>query len=255
MTTRLLIQNNSEIVEAVGASLHLSPQDSHYIKDVLRLSPGDQLVLVNPNTTAEMLVKVTSLGAQISVETISLSYPPALQSPVAALIYPLTKGDTLEWVLEKGCELGVPHFMIWQSERSIVRLGDTRDREKKIERWSKILRAACQQSHKNSLPRLSLFESLPPLLNEHSGSADTNLVCSLESNSLPISEHVSNRKRYTIAVGPEGDFSPNELSQLEQSGFLKSSLGPYRLRAETAAIAAVSMVVGICGFSTSQHAR
>lgn len=258
MTTRLLIEELPVLNETVGAVFALSKEDSHYIAHVLRLGPGDQLVVVHPASNTELLVRIARSSTAMEVEILSISQALPSNSAVKALIYPLTKGSTLELVLEKGCELGVPHFMIWQAERSVVRLGDQGEREKKIERWRKILRASAQQSQKSRLPGISLFSSLDELISAlllEQNKPEVLLTCSLESNALPIAERALAGKSHGIAVGPEGDFSPRETELLEQSGFLKTSLGPYRLRAETAAIAATAMIAGICGFSTPHPAR
>lgn len=260
MTTRLLIEKDEDsasIDDRIGSTFSLSADESHYISRVLRLSPGDQLIIINPHTTAELLVKVLSLGKSTTVEIMAISFPEAPLSPVATLLYPLTKGSTIDLVLEKGCELGVSHFIIWQAERSVVRLGDPLEQRKKVERWGKILRAASQQSLKIKTPALSLSPSLEKGLAEimHLDSSDISLWCSLSTQALPILERTVSGKRHHIVLGPEGDFSAAETALLAKRGFLESSLGPYRLRAETAALAAVAMVCGIAGFSTVPATR
>lgn len=256
MTTRLIMTravDTAGFKEEPGVRFALTEADSHYLSHVLRLGAGDRATVVNPGSGNELLVALVEGGRELTVEILKVTAASNPASPVSALLYPLTKGSTLDLVLEKGCELGVSHFILWQAERSVVRLSDARDRQKKLERWEKILRAASQQSRKVQVPAISLHMNLELALEERQTAplkSAIPLVCSLAAQALPIREHVIPGGNYILAVGPEGDFSEGEEKLFRRHGFQDISLGPWRLRAETAAIAAIAMTAGLAGFPT-----
>lgn len=236
----------------VGASILLTEDDSHYLNNVLRVKLGSALTLVDPARSLVAQAQITSINKRVELCLISTESAKPLISPVAALLYPLTKGDTVDLVLEKGCELGVEHFILWQAERSVVRLDNERDQQKKIIRWEKIIRAASQQSEKTVPPGISFAPTLLGALTQLDNKAQSNtcIQCSLGSRVPALNEILVKGARYSIVVGPEGDFSPTEEDLLKQrAGLVQASLGPFRLRAETAAITAIALVCGISGFS------
>jgi 16S rRNA (uracil1498-N3)-methyltransferase len=236
----------------VGASISLTEDDSHYLNHVLRVKIGTSLTLIDPSRSLLGHAQVAQINKRVELTLISVEETHLLSSPVAALLYPLTKGDTVELVLEKGCELGVEHFILWQAERSVVRLENDRDQQKKLARWEKILRAAAQQSEKIAQPRISFSKTLADALScmESNNKNSVCIQCALGTGIPSLAEILNKKQLYNIVVGPEGDFSPAENDLLKMRIDLQqASLGPYRLRAETAAITAVALVCGISGFS------
>ncbi len=238
----------------VGASISLTEEDSHYLNNVLRVKIGSALTLIDPARSLLAQAQVASISKRVELTLLSTEKARSYLSPVTALLYPLTKGDTVELVLEKGCELGVEHFILWQAERSVVRLDNEHDQQKKLIRWEKILRAASQQSEKTVPPRVSFAPTLTNALTrlDNEAQSDTCIQCSLGAEIPALNDIILKGARYSIVVGPEGDFSPGEEDLLKQrTGILQASLGPFRLRAETAAITAVAMVCGVSGFSAT----
>jgi 16S rRNA (uracil1498-N3)-methyltransferase len=148
-------------------------------------------------------------------------------------------------VADWATELGVASITFFQSERSIVRLRDEKERATRKERFLKIARAAAQQSKRSTVPEIVLVKSLADGLS-FVPSEGIKLTCSLAPDAIPLQTAISgspSRSSVHLVVGPEGDFSPTEESLLENSGFIRASLGGTVLRAELAVVAAILLTL------------
>ncbi|MFM1847385.1 MAG: hypothetical protein RL417_859 [Pseudomonadota bacterium] len=237
-----------------GALPFLCPLDdeaSHHTRDVLRLRAGDAVTAIDTASRQRYGATITDLWPVVVLRLERELPHPARASRVKTLIFALCKGERNDVVCQKGCELGADRILFWQAARSIVRIESPRDRDKKLERWSKIALAAAQQSNRSDVPSVGLALSTEELLAELRGGSATGdalLVCSLESDAREF-RHISPPSGGVhLAIGPEGDFTPAEYAALKELGFLPVSLGPRVLRAETAAIAAIAAVNAVWGF-------
>jgi 16S rRNA (uracil1498-N3)-methyltransferase len=179
------------------------------------------------------------------------------RSRVVSLTFALAKGGHTDEVCEKSCELGVQHLVLWQSARSVVRISSAADREKKLQRWRKIAESAAKQSGNDTLPKIHLALSLPELLQTLQAirkPEERSLLCSLATDAKLPAHIEAPRAGVHLAVGPEGDFEPQEENSLRAAGFEAMSLGPLTLRCETAALVAISMVHGAWGFLSGDSA-
>lgn len=232
----------------------LSEPDSHYVRDVLRLTAASTLTLCTAHHSDVFTGEVIQLLPRVTVRLLSVSGAGERRNPVATLLFALTKGTKSDIVLEKACEMGVKSFIFWQAERSVVRIDSLKDRDKKVDRWDRLARAACQQSLQTSLPAVSLAHSLSEalqMLARQSLAGDTRVLCSLGAEARPLNRVLTRSSPAShIVIGPEGDFSDKELQQLHEAQFSPYSLGPYRLRSETAALTAIAMIQGIVGFDS-----
>ena len=215
--------------------LELSEHDSHHLIHVLRLKTGNKLEIVNIADNSIFLAEIISAKKNIKFRTLEkLEITP--ENTNISLLFGLCKADKNEWIIEKGTELGVDNFIIWQTERSVSKITSN-----KIKRLEKIAHSAASQSKRYNLPKIltaSSQEELNTHLEKYSDSS--NYYCSLESSAPPVRKIQEEKKQICIAVGPEGDFTPNELSYLKSNNFKPISLGSRVLRSETAAIVALS---------------
>ena len=218
--------------------VHLSKDDEHHVLHVMRMKIGDEIEVVDN--------KVLYLCRLDSTNPLVISMVYEIASDVetnedVTLLYALTKGDKTDLVLQKATELGVKKVALIQSERTVVKY-DNKDIEKKSQRFIKIMKEASEQSHRLVVPEfLGIFnlKSLPP-----QAFSDVNFVA-YEKDASKADEQfqgLEKGKSVSVLIGPEGGFSKQEIENLVNLGFIRTSLGKRILRAETAAIYALSVI-------------
>lgn len=218
--------------------VHVSKEDEHHILHVMRMKKGDEIEVVDN--------KQLYLCRLDDTNPLTISMVHEISSDVeikedVTLLYALTKGDKIDLVLQKATELGVKKVALIQSERTVVKY-DSRDLEKKSQRFVKIMKEASEQSHRLVVPEfLGIFnlKALPP-----QAFSDVNFVA-YEKDASKVSEQfqgLEKGKSVSILIGPEGGFSKQEIDNLVSLGFIRTSLGKRILRAETAAIYALSVI-------------
>lgn len=215
----------------------LDIEASNHILKVLRMSEGGELVLFNSNDCEYRAVITGSEKKLAKVEVLEencISRESPLQTELAIGI---SKGDRMEWVLQKATELGVTRIVPLFTERTEVKLSGER-LEKKLRQWKKIIQASCEQCQRNVIPELTYAMSLSEYL--ESSSAELRLVLHHRSdkklNDYPCPMSVA------LLIGPEGGLSEAEISQAHQQQFNNLTLGPRVMRTETAPIAALSLL-------------
>ena len=159
------------------------------------------------------------------------------------LITSLLKGDHTDLVVQKATELGVGEIIFLVSERTIIRFKDS-EREKKLERYSRIAKEAAEQSKRLVIPNVFRLIKLDELKNIK---ADVKLIAyeEMQGAANDFAEKVSklkDGKTIAIMVGPEGGYSKGEVDTAMYYGFKKISLGKRILRSETASLYALSVI-------------
>lgn len=147
----------------------------------------------------------------------------------------VTKGSRWDWTIEKATELGVTRIVPVISERTIVRVS-AEEKEAKRERWRRIAEEAARQSDAKWIP-----EIVPPVSFEESLELVKETKCLVGALTMPLPTMIGNCEGNAVYVGPEGDFSPAELSALLEIA-VPVSFGSTILRAETAAIYGISVL-------------
>lgn len=225
-----------------GDELQLDADQAHHLFVVLRLKDGATLEVVSGGALYSAKV-VSSSAAIVQVTKVTMLAKPC--SRVHTVYFALTKGDHNDLVIEKCTELGVSEICLWSAERSVVKF-EPHKMASKIDRFLKIARSAAEQSKRLSVPSVQISGFSEILKAPRSRPL---ITLSLEPEALPISKLSINSDRCDIIIGPEGDFSPAELSALSALGATKISLGSMILRSETAAIAGVAAINACLGFS------
>ncbi len=230
--------------DLAGDRVRLSPEQAHQITHVLRLKPGDAIVVLD-DTGTEYDVQLTTVGLRETVGQV-VGGRPARGEPTArvTLFQSMLAREKFEWVLQKGTEVGVARFAPVLTERSLVRA--RRIEEKKVERWRRIVVEAAEQSHRGRIPtldQLAAFDRAISGLSEfdrcliaapsHGGSSLRELLQGLGGRAVSIA----------LMVGPEGGFSEEEVDTACRGGAGPISLGPRILRTETCAVVASALIL------------
>jgi len=230
--------------ELDGNSVTLDERESHYLGHVLRLAPGDELVAFN-GRGAERVATIGSVQRRGAVLELRAAQVPLTESPLdLTLLLALPKSDAMDLVVQKATELGVRTLAPAFTEFSVVRL-DAERSERRIDHWRKIARSACEQCGRHRPPTIAaplpLAEALAALPAAVARFAlDPAADRALDEQPAPTSGLV-------IAVGPEGGFGVSDWRCLDTAQFIRVTLGPRVLRAETAALAACAVAQSLWG--------
>jgi 16S rRNA (uracil1498-N3)-methyltransferase len=230
-------------------------QDAHHVSRVMRLQTGDEVICCNGiGRSVQAIIKDISKD-RVECEILREVDQNRELSIFVTIAQGLPKGDKLEWVIQKGTELGAHRFIPFSSSRTIVKY-DVKKEHKKVERWEKIIKEAAEQSHRSVLPRIEAVSSWKELLKVE---ADCKLVA-YEDASLQALEVLDNSDTSTtssfaqalsqlkqgdhllVVIGPEGGLEEVEVAQLQEKGFQPISLGKRILRTETASQYVLSAV-------------
>ena len=222
--------------------LSLSPSDSHYLKDVLRLPVGALVEIGDPNSGETFTASISSLTEGVTL-AIREKIDTATTDPAIILLCALCKGQKNELITDWATELGCSQIIFWQADRSIVRLKSEGDATSKADKLSKAALAAAQQSRQVKPPHVMVTTSLTKALALLPSTPETlKACCSLEHEAPPLQELTSHLRPggcLCVVIGPEGDLTPDELKTLYHHGFKAASLGRQVLRSELAVVTAI----------------
>lgn len=218
----------------------LTKDDVFHLTKVMRAKVGDQIEIVADDKV--YLCEVKSLKPlQIRTKR-EIKEDHELKSHVV-LVMALLKGDHTDLVVQKATELGVDEIVFLQSERTIVKIKQS-DKEYKLERFHRIAKEAAEQSKRSVIPNIYRIINLDGLKEIK---AEVKLIAyeGMQGTADSFNKKIAKLKpgqRVAIVIGPEGGFSSGEIDAANYYGFKKVSLGKRILRAETAAIYALSVI-------------
>lgn len=234
-----------------GNEVMLTGAQSHQIARVLRMSPGETIVILD-NSGWEIVTELVRVDpSQVEGRVLRRRLAPGEPRTKVSLFQSVPRSKRLELVLQKGTELGVVEFVPVITERCII--SDLEDVEKRRSRWETIIQEAAEQSHRGRKPtlgRATLFsqacerarqtEGLSLILWEDEGTRALRHV--LRTPPLGRERHWP-PLTINLFVGPEGGFAPNEVDLARRYGLVTVTLGPRILRTETAGIVAAAVVL------------
>ena len=215
-----------------------SKEDEHHVLHVMRMKKGDEIEVVDKQKV--FLCRLDNTNP-LTISVIHEIDNDVEISEDVTLLFALTKGDKIDLVLQKATELGVKKVALIESERTVVKY-ESKDLEKKCLRFRKITKEASEQSHRLIVPEFLGVFNLKKLPKEVM--SDINYVA-YEKDANKVNEAfegLRKGKSVSILIGPEGGFSEQEINNLVDQGFIRTSLGKRILRAETAAIYALSVL-------------
>ena len=217
------------------------------IARVLRMTPGDQVVLLD-NSGMEYVTQLTSLSASmVRGEIVSIQAGQTEPRVQIALYQALLKGDKFGWVLQKGTELGVSAFVPLASRRAVPKERDSWQRSHYL-RWKRIITEAAEQSRRCMLPVLEEVLTFYEACQGTRGRG-LSLIPWEGEDGVGLGQALAGEtpERVNIFIGPEGGWPQEEVDNAVSCGAVPVSLGRRVLRAETAAIAAVTGVMYAMG--------
>lgn len=219
---------------------HLPDAQAHYIGRVLRLGSGAAVQLFDGsgNEFLGSLIEVAKKQVRVHVEHVS---PGLAESPLSVhLGQGLSRGERMDWAIQKATELGATDITPIISERCEVRLNDERA-DKRLAHWRQVAISACEQCGRSVLPRIHSPQALGGWL---AVEADLRLVLHPQAESLGA--HARPRS-LAVLIGPEGGLSEEEVDRAVSAGFARARLGPRVLRTETAPVVALSVAQHLWG--------
>ena len=219
----------------INKKIILEHSSSHHLLKVLRKKEGDKIILFDGKGNSCLGVITLISRSKLELEIIDV-FERTLRSGVDInLGQSLIKSDPLHLVIQKGTELGIVSFSPLITDHSVVRIKATKNRNLK---WNLIARNACEQCGENWLPTIAD----PIDLDQWASTVKSNLKIVLYPNADNKISDLEYKDSVSLAVGPEGDFTNYEVDSLTEKGFIPVTIGKRILRAETAAISAISSV-------------
>ncbi|MBH8623335.1 RsmE family RNA methyltransferase [Spiroplasma sp. hyd1] len=219
----------------------LTADDVKQIKQVLRLKDNEQIICIY--NAEHYLTTIEVVPAQNYLFKLTKKLKQNHESSIKIrLIAGLIRNTKWDYLLQKATELGVNEIIPFQFKRCVVQLKGENN-IKKIERWTKICKEASEQSYRNQIPLISNVESDLKVLQKYQ--SDVNLVCyeKVGQNSQLKDFLHQDFTTVTIVIGPEGGFTAEEITVLTANGYNLVSLGQRILRAETAPLAILAMIM------------
>jgi 16S rRNA (uracil1498-N3)-methyltransferase len=228
-------------------ALVLTGPEAHHCRNVLRLGVADRVVLFNGSgheITAEI---VSADTAEIRFRKLHDAQTPRLRCRIT-LGQAIPKGRNMDLIVQKAVEIGAAEIAPILSDRTVVRLDDESAASKQA-KWQTVAIEAAKQCGQNWLPQVRTPQTLAQFFQDHRG-FDLQLIGSLQSDAVHLkrileqfsSEHGDRPRNVLMLVGPEGDFTPAELSLARSQGCRPITLGPIVLRVETASIYCLSIL-------------
>ena len=218
-------------------SIHLSTEQQHYLKRVLRLGESDRIIVMD-GLGKSWLAEIIGAKAKL-LEPINLKTELSVN---IILITALPKGNGYEHIIRCGTELGVNCFIPVFSDRSILKPSNN-----KVERWRKIVTEAAEQSERQIVPQIITPVAFGDALTDLIPHNSDRFICVARkaTASLMTCLHNSTQQNIVIATGTEGGWTAAEINQAMNHDFQPVSLGKRILRAITAPITALSLVTAI----------
>lgn len=235
-----------------GEELDLPEEAARHVQ-VLRLQPGDGLTLFD-GRGGEWAAEVSRMGGRQQVAVRLGDHQPVSREAgrQVTLALGMPANERMDALVEKATELGVAAIQPLQCARSVLRLAGDRA-ERRQAHWQAVAVAAAEQSGRTKVPRVEPVRSLAGWLEglgDPAGVARGVLSLSAEATPLARLAVASETSSWLLLSGPEGGLDPQEESLARQAGFSPVSLGPRVLRADTAPVAALALVVALAPEAT-----
>lgn len=220
----------------VNSTIELSPDGANHVGRVLRMTEGQSLTLFN-GQGGQYEAKIVQAGKKSVSVHIEEFQDVDSESPLKIhLGQVISRGEKMEFTIQKSVELGVTAITPLFSERCGVKISAER-LAKKVQQWQKIVISACEQCGRNFVPQILAPQQLRDWAAEETTELKLNLHprASYSINTLPAPT-----KGLRLLIGPEGGLSADEITMTEQYNFVETLLGPRVLRTETAALTAIT---------------
>jgi 16S rRNA (uracil1498-N3)-methyltransferase len=221
---------------------HTLPEaQAHYIARVLRHATGDAVQLFD-GSGQEYLGELIEVGKKRVCVELSEAFPGLAESPLQIhLGQGLSRGERMDWAIQKATELGANQISPIVSERCEVRLKDERA-DKRMAHWRQIAISACEQCGRSTIPLIHAPIGLDDWLQQ----LDAELKLVLHPVAEPLASH-TRPQSLAFLIGPEGGLTEAEVDKAKAQGFHAARLGPRVLRTETAPVVALAVAQQLWG--------
>jgi 16S rRNA (uracil1498-N3)-methyltransferase len=222
-----------------GDRVTLDADEAHHATRVLRLKAGDAVAAFD-GAGGEWDATIAEASPRGAVVEIGRRRDVTVEPPIRVILHQaVVRPDKLEWVLQKGTEVGIAGFRLIETERAEAPLPSP----SRLARCRRIVMEACKQSGRVRLPELSTGSPEPP------GPGRTAIVLAPVPAARPLGELLAGAasSEVWLAVGPEGGFTDREVAGFAGSGWSLATLGPRVLRTETAGCVAAAIVLSAWG--------
>lgn len=224
----------------IGISVVLDKHKSHYITHVLRLKIHDPLIIFNgaaDHSYGEFSAKIKAIEKHHVIVTIDQYHETQRESSLHIhLAQGISRGERMDFVLQKAVELGVREITPVLTQRCNIKIPKERE-ENRLQHWRGIIESACEQSGRNYIPILHEPVKLPTWLTQPNEDLKLLLNPYAQQKLSTLTAHPA---KIRLLIGPEGGLNDDEIALSLQHGFQGVQLGSRILRTETAALAAIT---------------
>lgn len=215
----------------------ITGSDVHYLRDVLRIKPNDEIEILDGSGTVYLATINNVQKDRIKLNIIRSTKSEIESELEITLAQSLPKAKKMDFIIQKCTELGVSEIIPMITERSV-------SKAEKAVRWQKIAKEAAEQSGRASIPKLANMIDFHSLIKKAKEFDLALIPWEMEKeNRLKDILQKSRFKKIIILIGPEGGFSSQEVEAAKTAGFISISLGKRILRTETAGMAILSMIM------------
>lgn len=223
-------------------------EDYHHIVRVMRYEVGDTFTCVHPNKRIALcqIEKIDEAEKAVYASIIE-TLKEDTELPIhVTIMQSLPKGNKLEWIIQKGTELGASLFILFPSERSVVKW-DEKKVMNRLKRYEKIAKEASEQSKRTIIPQIIFMKSLEEYVENNRFHSSMQLIAYEEEAKADMANtfgrsllNLNEGESLTLCIGPEGGFTDNEIAFLKKHSFQPVRLGKRILRTETASLYALA---------------
>ncbi len=223
-------------------TIEITGSDAHHLMHVMRAKAGQEVVVVDDSGQVARM-EMTAFREDAVTMQLKERLVADTESPLELVLAQcLLKADKMDYVVQKAVELGVTEIVPVKSHNCVVRY-DAKKAAARQQRWQKIAEEAAKQCGRTALTEVTSIVDLSALLKDFSGE-DTEIVFCYENEAdytVKSCLQSAKGKRLVLLIGPEGGFTLDEAAAVQEAGGRAVTLGPRILRAETAAVAAITV--------------
>lgn len=228
---------NDKIITVTGG-------DVRHIVSVMRLGKSDRVVVFDGTGAEYAGVIKEVLAKSLKIEIIETRPAPATEGIKITLIQSIPKKEKMDYIVEKATELGVGTIIPVTTKRTIVEWDERKCRTAEM-RWRKIALEAAKQCGRVDVPKIDPVRRYSELI-KAMPSCELALIAALDDSAIPLKDAIAGFKsrdgKIAVAIGPEGDFTPDEIAAAKEAGFRLISLGRRVLKSDTAGLAVLAVL-------------
>lgn len=232
--------------EVVSAdTVRISGGDVNHIKNVLRMHPGEQIVILD-GSGMEYLCEIETISEEVLARILEAKKTEAELSVRLLLFQGLPKKDKMELIIQKAVELGVSEIIPVLTKRTVVKLEDKKKEQKKLERWQAIAKAAAKQSGRGVIPKVQEAMKFSEAVKMAEELDESLIPYELAEGMDEARERIRSlhgKNTIGIFIGPEGGFAEEEIALAAKAGIHPITLGKRILRTETAGLCILSVIM------------